>query len=67
MVDVERVRRAVVRLDSSQQGRYAREEVEAGMPLREVLSSYDLSLQQVEDLGAIHQWLRENDELPDSF
>lgn len=64
MTSEERVKRAVVRLDSSTDGKFAREEVEEGAPLREVIHSYHLSFQQVEDLRAIQRWLREHPDLP---
>lgn len=64
MTSEERVKRAVVRLNSFTEGKFAREEVEEGAPLREVIHSYDLSFQDIEDLRAIRCWLREHSELP---
>lgn len=57
MVSDERVKRAVVRLESSSEGSFAREEVEEGVALREVINSYDLTFQDIEDLRAIQTFM----------
>lgn len=60
----EQVRRAIVRLDSSKQGRLAREEAEAGMEFREIINTYDLSFQETQAVGIIRAWVRERSGLP---
>ncbi|WP_327050549.1 hypothetical protein [Halomicrococcus gelatinilyticus] len=59
MLSEERVKRAIIRLDSSREGRLAREEIEEGVSMREVMHSYDLSFQQIEDLRVVQRALRE--------
>jgi hypothetical protein len=65
-VDVERVRRAIIRLDSSRAGKLAREEIEAGESFREVIRSYGLENDEIEALRAIRNWRRDHGELPDA-
>lgn len=58
MVRRERVQEAVVRLDQTHDGRMAKEEAESGMDFIEIIASYDLTAQEVEDIRAILEYRR---------
>ena len=65
MVSEKLVKRAMRRLDETQEGRFAKEEVLAGESIREIIHTYDLEVGEIEALRRIREWKRDVGELPE--
>ena len=65
MVSEKLVKRAMRRLDKTQEGRFAKEELLAGESIREIIHTYDLEIGDIEALHRIREWKREVGELPE--
>lgn len=66
MMSEKQVKRAIRRLEKTQEGRFAKEALLAGESIREIIHTYDLEIGDIEALHRIRVWKREAGELPES-